>query len=99
MGLVVTPRGRRGRPQLGSLREWAARQVKKVVFRVAPPAMDSESMAGRVSGLAAPSAPSWTEKKVIQAVRSSVAKSNRPADVARRPKSKSSGEPTSSVLS
>ncbi|VXB17766.1 hypothetical protein [Aeromicrobium sp. 9AM] len=99
MGLVVTPRGRRGRPQLGSLKEWAARQVKKVVFRVAPPTVDSESMAGRVSGLAAPPAPTWTEKKVIQAVRSSATKSSRPANVARRPKSKPSGEPTSSVLS
>lgn len=100
MGLVITPRGRRRRPDLGSVREWAARQVRKVVFRVAPPAMDAGLVPVRASGAGAtPTPPVWTEKKGIQAVRSGAAKSGRPADIARRPKPKPTGEPTGSVLS
>jgi Mrp family chromosome partitioning ATPase len=100
MGLVITPRGRRKRRERGSVREWGARQARKVVFRIAPPAMEPEPVPGRWSGVGAtPALPVWKEKNGIQAVRSSVAKSDRTADVALRPKPKPSGEPTSSVVS
>lgn len=101
MGLVITPRrGGRRRPERASVRDWVSRQARKVVFRIAPPAMDPESVSGRGPGVGATSIPPiWTDKKVIQAARSSVAKPDRAVDVARRPKPKPSGEPTSSVLS
>jgi Mrp family chromosome partitioning ATPase len=100
MGLVITPRGGRTRHEVASVREWADRHLKKILFRIAPPAMDPESVSGGWSGAGAtPAPPVWTETKSIQAVRSSVAASDRTADVARRPNPKPSGEPTSSVAS
>jgi Mrp family chromosome partitioning ATPase len=100
MGLVITPRGGRARHELTSFGEWADRQRRKVMFRIAPPAVDPESVSGGRSGVGATSAPPvWTEKKGIQAVRSSVAKPDQTSDVARRPKAKPSGEPTGSVAS
>lgn len=100
MGLVITPRGGRTRKERGSIREWASRRVRKILFRIAPPALDSESMSGRWSGVGATPAPAvWTEAKGIQAARPSGATSDRTADFVRRPKPKPSGEPSSSVVS
>ena len=101
MGLVITPRGGRTRREHGSIREWALRQVRKAVFRIAPPAIEPEPASGRWSGVgASPAPPIWAEKNTIQAVRSGVAtKTDRTADIARRPKPKPTGEPTSSVVS
>ncbi|KAA1397727.1 hypothetical protein [Aeromicrobium ginsengisoli] len=98
MGLVITPRGGRKRRQHSSVREWASRQLRKVVFRIAPPAMDPEPSPDRRSSATAV-LPVWKEKNGTLAAGSGVAKADRSADVARRPKPKPSGEPTSSVAS
>lgn len=100
MGLVITPRGGRARHELVSVRGWAEHQLRKILFRVAPPAMDPESASGGWSNVrGTPAPPVWTEKKGLQAVRSKVSSSGRTADVARRPKPKPSDEPTSSAVS
>lgn len=100
MGLVITPRGGRTRHELTAVRDWADHQLTKARFRIAPPPVDPDSVSSGWSGVrGTPAPPVWTEEKGMQAVRSSVAKSKRNADVARRPKPKPSGEPTSSVMS
>jgi len=96
MGLVITPRGRRTRRESGSVREWASRQVRKAVFRIAPPPMDPEPTSGRST--APSSVPVWTDKKRIQAVRSGVTTPGRKPEAARRPKPGAAGEPPSSVV-
>lgn len=99
MGLVITPRGGRTRHELASVREWADHQRRKALFRIAPPAVDPESVSAGWSGVRDIAPPVWTEEKGMQAVRSSVARSGRSGNARRLPKPQPRNEPTSSVLS
>lgn len=102
MGLVITPRRRHIREGLVSMCVWAARRVRRMIVRVAPPSVVASPVTTTwtPSGATA-SAPDWTAPLILEEPRSGsgVAKSNQITDVRRRPKSHPSGEPTSTVRS
>jgi Mrp family chromosome partitioning ATPase len=100
MGVVITPRRRRIREGLVSMCIWAAGRVRRIIVRVAPRAAGPAPVTTRwtPSG-ATPSAPEWTAPLILEDQRSGIAKSNQIRDLRRRPKSRPSGEPTSSVRS
>lgn len=81
---------------------WAARRVRRMIVRVAPPSVVASPVTTTwtPSGATA-SAPDWTAPLILEEPRSGsgVAKSNQITDVRRRPKSHPSGEPTSTVRS
>ena len=100
MGLVITPRRRRIREGFVSMCIGAARRVRSMIVRVAPPAVGLAPVTTlwKPSGATA-SSPDWTAPLILEDPRSGAAKSKQIMDVRRRPKSHPSGEPTSTVRS